>query len=83
MLGDNLLALIKAYRYQGIPSHMVRKFVRHVSVALDFLHTSCHVIHTDLKPENVLLTKKVGLTLHTTFNLEGRRMRACHLLFAC
>ena len=59
MLGDNLLTLIKAYRYQGVPSPMVRKLVRHVALALDFLHTNCRVIHTDLKPENVLLTGKV------------------------
>ena len=59
MLGDNLLTLIKAYRYQGIPSLIVRKLTRQVAEALDFLHRHCRVIHTDLKPENVLLTGKV------------------------
>jgi serine/threonine-protein kinase SRPK3 len=59
MLGDNLLALIKAYRYQGIPSQLVRKISRQVAIGLDFLHRHCRVIHTDLKPENVLLTGKV------------------------
>ena len=58
-LGDNLLALIKAYRYQGIPLGLVRKYTRQVAIGMDFLHRVCGIIHTDLKPENVLLTGKV------------------------
>ena len=63
-LGDNLLALIKAYRYRGIPLGLVRKYTRQVSIGMDFLHRVCGVIHTDLKPENVLLTGKVSDTAH-------------------
>ncbi|RYG50585.1 hypothetical protein EON66_11685, partial [archaeon] len=58
-LGDNLLALIKAYKYRGIPIAIVRKIARQVCIGLDFLHRMCHLIHTDLKPENVLLTQKL------------------------
>lgn len=55
VLGDNLLALIKAYDYRGIPIPVVRRLARQILVALDFIHAGPHIIHTDLKPENVML----------------------------
>ena len=70
-LGDNLLALIKAYRYQGIPLDLVRKFTRQTCLGLDFLHSACGIIHTDLKPENVLLTGKLPPPPLLPEELEG------------
>lgn len=55
VLGNNLLELIKRYDYRGIPVKIVKSLMRDVLTALDYLHTICNVIHTDLKPENVLL----------------------------
>ncbi len=55
MLGCNLLSVIKAYNYRGIPMPVVKKMVKGVAKGLDFLHRKCKIIHTDLKPENVLL----------------------------
>lgn len=55
MLGCNLLSVIKAYNYRGIPIPVVKKMVKGVAKGLDFLHRKCQIIHTDLKPENVLL----------------------------
>lgn len=54
-LGDNLLTLIKYSDYKGIPLHMVKEICVHILVALDYLHNKLSMIHTDLKPENVLL----------------------------
>lgn len=55
MLGCNLLSVIKAYNYRGIPIPVVKKMIKGVAKGLDFLHRKCKIIHTDLKPENVLL----------------------------
>jgi serine/threonine protein kinase len=56
-LGENLLSLIKRYNYTGIPLPVVRHISRQILIGLDFLHRVCQIIHTDLKPENVLLAK--------------------------
>jgi serine/threonine protein kinase len=55
MLGCNLLSVIKAHNYRGIPIDAVKVMIKGVCMGLDFLHRRCRIIHTDLKPENVLL----------------------------
>lgn len=55
VLGDNLLTLIQRSRYQGLPLCNVKQIALQVLEGLCFLHTQCRIIHTDLKPENVLL----------------------------
>jgi serine/threonine-protein kinase SRPK3 len=50
MLGCNLLSVIKAFNYRGIPIPVVKKMVRGICRGLDFLHRKCSIIHTDLKP---------------------------------
>jgi len=55
--GENLLALIKAYDYRGIPVPTVRSIARQVCKGLAYIHSSLEIIHTDLKPENVVLQR--------------------------
>jgi hypothetical protein len=38
VLGDNLLSLIKAFDYKGVPLPVVRTLTRQMLVALDYLH---------------------------------------------
>ncbi|KAF9944672.1 serine/threonine protein kinase, CMGC group [Mortierella alpina] len=55
VLGENLLSLIKRYRHRGIPMHLVQQIIYQVLMGLDYMHRKCGIIHTDLKPENVLV----------------------------
>lgn len=55
VLGHNLLKLILKSNYRGIPRNNVRMIIRQVLEGLDYLHTKCKIIHTDIKPENVLI----------------------------
>ncbi|XP_027339971.1 SRSF protein kinase 1 isoform X2 [Abrus precatorius] len=59
-LGDNLLTLIKYSDYRGVPLPTVKEICFHILVGLDYLHRELSVIHTDLKPENVLLLSPIN-----------------------
>ena len=54
VLGRNLLTLIKRFNYDGIPMPVVREITKQMLMGLDYLHRMCNIIHTDLKPENVV-----------------------------
>ena len=55
VMGVTLLEIIKKYNYKGIPIPLVRTITKQILIGLDFLHRICHIIHTDMKPENILI----------------------------
>lgn len=63
-MGPNVLYLIKQYNFKGIPLDIVRKVATHVLIGLDYLHRICGIIHTDLKPENVLVACPKGVPVN-------------------
>ena len=56
VLGKNLLSMIKQYDYKGIPVRIVREICKQILIGLDYLHRISGIIHTDLKPENVVFS---------------------------
>uniref|UniRef100_A0A6Q2YVI4 non-specific serine/threonine protein kinase n=1 Tax=Esox lucius TaxID=8010 RepID=A0A6Q2YVI4_ESOLU len=55
VLGHQLLKWIIKSNYTGLPLPCVRSILTQVLQGLDYLHTKCKIIHTDIKPENILL----------------------------
>ncbi|CDS35528.1 expressed protein [Echinococcus multilocularis] len=55
VLGHNLLKLIIRSGYRGIPIENVRTIIRQTLEGLHYLHVKCQIIHTDIKPENILV----------------------------
>eukprot|EP00188_Purpureofilum_apyrenoidigerum_P001458 Plantae.Rhodophyta-Purpureofilum_apyrenoidigerum.ctg17992.p1 GENE.Plantae.Rhodophyta-Purpureofilum_apyrenoidigerum.ctg17992~~Plantae.Rhodophyta-Purpureofilum_apyrenoidigerum.ctg17992.p1 ORF type:complete len:463 (-),score=65.75 Plantae.Rhodophyta-Purpureofilum_apyrenoidigerum.ctg17992:514-1902(-) len=54
VLGKSLLSLIRRCNYSGCPLPLVKVITRQILEGLDYVHTQCGIIHTDVKPENVL-----------------------------
>lgn len=59
-MGGNLLSLMRRLEGTGpigggLFLKTVKRITKQVLEGLDLLHRHCHIIHTDLKPENVLL----------------------------
>ncbi|CDF41361.1 unnamed protein product [Chondrus crispus] len=54
VLGSSLLRLVKRFNYKGAPISIVRTLSKCILEGLHYLHEEVGIIHTDLKPENVL-----------------------------
>ena len=55
-LGPSLLNCIQQKK-TGLSMNKVKEVMSQVMQGLDFLHSSAGIIHTDVKPENILLAK--------------------------
>ena len=56
VLGHNLLKFIIKSHYEGLPVPVVKHIIKQTLEGLHYLHAKCAIIHTDIKPENILIT---------------------------
>ncbi|RNF26486.1 putative protein kinase [Trypanosoma conorhini] len=54
--GANLFEYVQSHDFRGLPMYQIQEVGRKILLALTLLHEECHVVHGDIKPENVLLT---------------------------
>ncbi|KDQ54796.1 hypothetical protein JAAARDRAFT_135081 [Jaapia argillacea MUCL 33604] len=55
-LGENLLALIERNKKKGVPVGLVKVITRQILLGLEYLHDECDLVHTDIKPENIMIS---------------------------
>ncbi|KIJ68617.1 hypothetical protein HYDPIDRAFT_165375 [Hydnomerulius pinastri MD-312] len=55
-LGENLLALIERNKKKGVPQPLVKSIAKQILLGLQYLHDECDLVHTDIKPENILIS---------------------------
>lgn len=55
VLGYHLYKWILKSDYSGLPIKVVREIAKQCMEGLAYLHTKCKIIHTDIKPENILV----------------------------
>ncbi|XP_069792786.1 SRSF protein kinase 3 [Narcine bancroftii] len=55
LLGNHLQHWIMKSNWQGLPMPCVKKIIQQVLQGLNYLHTKCKILHTDIKPDNILL----------------------------
>lgn len=56
LLGENLLEIIVRYRYNGFKQSIVKSISHKLLEALVHIHEDVKIIHTDIKPENILVS---------------------------
>ncbi|KAM5532771.1 hypothetical protein V8D89_013568 [Ganoderma adspersum] len=55
-LGENLLTLIERHKKTGVAVDLVRVIAKQLLLGLQYLHDECDLVHTDIKPENILIS---------------------------
>ncbi|NXG74513.1 SRPK kinase, partial [Baryphthengus martii] len=76
VLGPSLRSLMGNCAAQGLPLPFVKRSLQQVLAGLQFLHKRCRIIHTDIKPENILLygrDKSLQKLLPDTFDCGQSR----------
>ncbi|XP_017072373.1 SRSF protein kinase 1 isoform X5 [Drosophila eugracilis] len=74
-LGCSLYKLIVKNNYQGLAIVQVRNIIRQVLEGLDYLHSKCSIIHTDIKPENILLVIDNAAAMNQQIDEEINSLR--------
>jgi serine/threonine-protein kinase SRPK3 len=76
-MGPNLLDLIQHYEFKDkrMPLWLVKKIARDVLFGLVYLHEKCRIIHTDLKPENIMIKMESSEEQELIEQLKGYNVK--------
>lgn len=55
LLGASIVKQTTEAQTQQLPARTVKQITRQLLQALDFIHTECNIIHTDISPQNICL----------------------------
>ncbi|XP_039627018.1 SRSF protein kinase 2 isoform X1 [Polypterus senegalus] len=61
----------------GLPIFWAKAIIQQVLQGLDYLHSKCKIIHTDIKPENILLNVREQCLSPQGWSNVGGRQREC------
>ena len=82
IMGPNLLDLIQHYedRDELMPIWLVKLITKQILKGLDYTHRICNVIHTDIKPENIMIeleedSKEKFISFITQFKKKPTSMK--------
>ncbi|XP_036389446.1 SRSF protein kinase 3 [Megalops cyprinoides] len=79
LLGPDLHSWQECFGNPGLPLPWVKRVIQQVLQGLDYLHNQCKIIHTDIKPENILLCMEKQSHNHT----EGITVKIADLGSSC
>ncbi|XP_028824351.1 SRSF protein kinase 3-like [Denticeps clupeoides] len=71
LLGPDLRCWLVCFGNPGLSLNCVKRIIIQVLEGLDYLHTCCKIIHTDIKPENILLNLEL-LSQQDSFQEDNR-----------
>lgn len=55
LLGSSIAKQATETQTKHIPAHGVKQIAKQLLLALDFIHSECQVIHTDISPQNICI----------------------------
>ena len=68
ILGADLAKIMEFYEFKGCPLDLCKNIMKQCLLGLDYLHRICAVIHTDIKPENILVALNESQISELVFN---------------